>query len=156
MMKKLVYAVMLCLGATGFVACSVDTDSEASVTIQYEGYCDSVVFVHPEDTVFEKYIREVIATKTSPLVGAYSAFNESYTSQDEYIQNAIANCNLKALKTYEQMVRNVPSKHLFDTMTTLYGDSVDFTPLGYYTVYYSLYGFLNERMVQIGTTYKEY
>ena len=121
MMKKLVYAVMLCLGATGFVACSVDTDSEASVTIQYEGYCDSVVFVHPEDTVFEKYIREVIATKTIPLVGAYSAFNESYTSQ-----------------------------------TTLYGDSVDFTPLGYYTVYYSLYGFLNERMVQIGTTYKEY
>ena len=98
----------------------------------------------------------MIATKTIPLVGAYSAFNESYTSQDEYIQNAIANCNLKALKTYEQMVRNVPSKHLFDTMTTLYGDSVDFTPLGYYTVYYSLYGFLNERMVQIGTTYKEY
>ena len=155
-MKRLLYVMLLCLGVTGFVACSMDTDSEASVTIQYEGYCDSVVFVHAEDTVFEKYIRNVIATKYIPLVGENSVFSESYTSNDEYLQNAIVGCNLKALEQYETMVKNVHSKHMLSTMTTLYGDSVDFTPLGYYTIYYSLYGFVNAQTVQIGTTHKDY
>ena len=155
-MRKLLSVVMLCLGVTSFVACSMDTDSEASVTIQYEGYCDSVVFVHAEDTAFEKYIRNVIATKSIPLVGENSVFSESFTSNDEYLQNAIVGCNLKALETYQNMVKNVHSKHILSTMTTLYGDSVDFTPLGYYTIYYSLYGFVNAQTVQIGTTHKDY
>ena len=155
-MKRLLYVMLLCLGVTGFVACSVDAESEASVTIQYEGFCDSVVFVHAEDTVFEKYIRDVIATKSIPLVGPNSLFSESYTSKDEYLQNAIANCNLKAIETYESMIKNAPSKLLLQTMTSLYGDSVDFKPLGYYTIYYSLYGFVNAQTVKIASTHKDY
>ena len=155
-MKKLFYAMILCLGLTGFVACSVDTESEASVTLQYVGYCDSVVFVQAQDTVFEKYIRDVIATKSIPLVGENSMFSESYTSKDEYIQNAITNCNLKAIETYETMVKNVSSKLLLSTMTALYGDTVDFDPLGYYTIYYSLYSFIDMQDVKVGTTHKDY
>ena len=155
-MRKLLSVVLLCLGVTGFVACSMDAESEASVTIQYEGYCDSVVFVHPEDTVFEKYIRDVIATKTIPLVGPNSLFSESSTTKDEYLQNAIVNCNLKAIETYENMIKNAPSKLVLSTMTALYGDSVNFEPLGYYTIYYSLYGFVNGQTVQVGTTHKDY
>ena len=155
-MKNLLYMMVLCLGVTGFVACSVDAESEASVTIQYAGFCDSVVFDHAQDTVFEKYIREVIATKSIPLVGENSLFTESFTTKDEYLQNAITNCNLKAIETYETMVKNVSSKLMLSTMTALYGDSVDFAPLGYYTVYYSLWGFVNGQTVQIGTTHKDY
>ena len=148
--------MLLCLGVTGFVACSVDAEGEASVTLQYVGNCDSVVFVNAGDSVFEKYIREVIASKAIPLVGANSLFSESYTAKDEYIQNAITNCNLQAISTYESMIKNAPSKLLLSTMTALYGDSVNFDPLGYYTIYYSLYGFVNGQTVQIGTTHKDY
>ena len=155
-MKRLLYVMMLCLGVTGFVACSVDTESEASVTIPYEGQCDSIVFDNAQDTVFEQYIKDVIASKTIPLVGENSAFSESFTTNDGVYQNAVANCNLQALRTYETMVNNVSSRMMRSTMETLYGDSVNFSSLGYYTVYYSLYGFVNERNVQIGRTYKGY
>lgn len=155
-MKNLLSVVLLCLGVTGFVACSVDAESEASVTIQYVGNCDSVVFVQAKDTVYEKYIKDVIATKSIPLVGANSLFEESYTEKDEYLQNAITNCHLQAMKTYETMVKNASSKLLFSTMTGLYGDSVDFKPLGEYRIYYSLFGFVNGQTVQVGTTYKDY
>lgn len=155
-MKRLLYVMVLCLGMSGLVACSMDTDSESTVTIQYVGNCDSVVFVHAKDTVFEKYIRKVITSKTIPLVGDNSMFSETFTTEDEYIQNAIYNCNQKALKTYETMVKNVSSKMLLSTMETLYGDSVNFDSLGYYTIYYSLYGFIDMKDVKVGTTYKEY
>jgi len=155
-MKRLLYVMMLCLGVTGFVACSVDTESEASATIPYVGQCDSIVFDNVQDTVFEWYIRDVIASKTIPLVGDNSIFSESFTTKDEFYQNAVANCNLQALRTYETMVNNVSSRIMRSTMETLYGDSVDFSPLGYLTVYYSLYGFVNEQNLHIGTTYKGY
>ena len=154
-MKKLFYAMILCLGLTGFVACSVDTDSEASVTLQYVGNCDSVVFVHAQDSVFEKYIRNTIASKAIPLVGNNSMFTESFTTQDEYMQNAIFNCNQKALKTYETMVNNVSSKVLLSTMKEQ-NDTIDFSSLGYYTIYYSLYSFIDMQDVKVVTTHKDY
>lgn len=155
-MRRFVYVLMLCVGVAGMVACSVDTNHEATATIQYEGYCDSVVFVHPEDSVYEPYIQKIITSKTTPLVGPNSVFTETATTQDEYYQNAVYNCNLKAMKTFESMLQNVPARVLRNSLETTYGDSIDISKLGYFTIYYSLYGFIDMKTVQVGTTYKDY
>ncbi len=155
-MKKLLYVMVLCLGVTGFVACSVDTNNEATATIQYEGYCDSIVFVHPEDSVYEPYIQKIITSETTPLVGPNSMFTETATTQDEYYQNAVYNCNIKAMKTYESMIQNVSAKVMRNLLETTYGDSIDMSKLYYFTIYYSLYGFVDMKTVQVGTTYKDY
>lgn len=155
-MRRFVYVLMLCVGVAGLVACSVDTDNEATATIQYEGYCDSVVFVHPEDSVYKPYILKVISSETTPLAGPNSVFTETATTKDEYYQNAVYNCNIKAMKTYESMLQNVPARVLRNSLETTYGDSIDVSKLGYFTIYYSLYGFYDMKTVQVGTTHKDY
>ena len=155
-MRQLLGVVALCCGISVFVACSMETDEEASATIPYVGYCDSVVFEQEQDTVFEPYIKAVIATKTIPLVGDNSMFTESYTTKDGIYQNAVANCNYQAMKTYEVMLDNVTPRIMRSTMVTLYGDSVDFDSLDRYTIYYSLYGFVNTQDVKVGSLHMSY
>ena len=155
-MKKLMYVVLLSLGVTAFVACSVDTNDEATATIEYEGYCDSVVYEDVLDTVFTPYIMKIITSKTAPLSGSNSVFSETATINDASYRNAVYNCNIKAMQTYESMQRNVSSKVLRDLLETSYGDSVNVSQLGFFTIYYSLYGFIDMQTVKVGTVVREY
>jgi len=154
-MKKLLGIIVITVFTSVFYACSVDTESEATATLSYYGQCDSVVFTDSADTVYAKYIIELINSKLLPLVGENSHFTETVTTNDDYIENAIYNCNIRATKTYENMINNAKSAYFRNMLASSYA-SIDFSQLNIFSIYYSLYGFYKNDATLVGSLKMEY
>lgn len=155
-MKKTLGVLIVGMAVSFIAACSVNTESESSATLSYNGHCDSIVFTDPTDTVYQKYIVELINSKEFPLVGDNSYFQESATSDDAYIENAIFLCNDKALKTYESMLKTLSPANMRFMLNKNYGDKVDLSQLDDFTIYYSLLGFFNSKVLLVGRKSIEY
>lgn len=142
-MKRLVWALAFICGTAVFGACSVDTNDDSYATVSYYGRCDSVIFSDINDTVYEKYITKVLASKNIPLTGDSSLFQEKGKTDDSSISSAITACNMQAIQTYSDMLVTATSSLVRSTLYSQYGDIINIDSLNNFTVYLSLYGYYN-------------
>lgn len=156
-MKKLMWVCAVAVSTMIFGACSVDTNDDSYATVSYWGVCDSIVFADTCDTVFGKYIYDVVASKNVPLTGDSSIFQESGHSTVSSDQNAaILVCNLQAVKTYDNMLMTATSSHIRSELTKFVGDTLDVDSLDAFKIYYSLYGFIESSAQWVSSYMKEY
>ena len=156
-MKKLFWIVTAGIVATLMPsACSMDTDNEAEATVPYMGLYDKIVFADSVDVDYEPFIVEIIATEQIPLTGDASVFSEKAKTDDGYVQNAIALCHEKAIKTYEGMLAQVSSAYLRSRLVATYGDSIQFDSLDAFTIHYNLYAMMQSSTQIVSTFKREY
>lgn len=155
-MKNLFWIVTFTLVIVTVASCSMETDNEANATISYSGVCDSVVFADTADTVYGKYITAVIASKAVALIGDSSSFQESATSTDGFLQNAVSLCSQKAMTTYSNKINGITSTSIRQYMQIAYGDTVSFDNLDDFTLHCSLYGFLSNTSTYVASFSKRY